>query len=133
MNLIKVGFKFIKGIFSPKKKEYILKFVKEENNKWYIDMPWPGKKDNLEMVFGANRLLSYFGDREVVVSVIPSNEDNQPLDGYLKLSRDCYRLTRGAFYDVPNVPTTSSIWICPVTLCVLGKYPKYVYIKKLEQ
>ena len=131
MKLIKVVFKFIKGILSFKKKEYILSFIKE-NNKWYIDMPWPGKKDNLEMVFGANRLLSYLGDREVVVSVIPSNEDNQPLDGYLKLSRDCYRLTKGAFYDVPNIPTTSSAWICPVTLCVLGKYPKYLYVRKLD-
>ena len=26
---------------------------------------------------------------------------------------------------------TKEIWICPVTLTVLGHYPKYIYIKQM--
>lgn len=131
MRLIKVVFKFIRGIFSVKKREYTLNF-KEEDDKWYIDIPWPGKKDNLEMVFGADRLLSYLGKGKVSISVVPSKKDKQ-LDGYFKLSRLAYKWTNGAFYKVEGIPFKEEIWICPVTLCVLGYYPKYLYIKCLTK
>ena len=36
----------------------ILKFNKESNGKWYIDLPkWKGKKSALQMVCGADKLL----------------------------------------------------------------------------
>lgn len=33
--------------------------------------------------------------------------------------------------DYEGVLNDSHFWICPVTLFVLGRYPKYIYIKEI--
>lgn len=129
--IIQTIFKFIKGIFGPKKKEYILTFKKEINNLWYIDIPWPGDHDNLQMVGGADKLLAYLDPNKVTISCIPSSK-NQEIPKYFKLERTVWGWTKGAFYKVHDLEGFKrEIWICPVTLCVLGYYPKYIYIKQL--
>jgi hypothetical protein len=43
-------------------------------------------------------------------------------------------LTGGSIYTVTDLPGFErDIWLCPVTLFVLGRYPKYIYVKKNEQ
>jgi hypothetical protein len=39
----------------------------------------------------------------------------------------------GSHYDSTDFAgfRMKKIWICPVTLCVLGCYPKYLYIQKV--
>lgn len=128
--IIQTIFKFIKGIFGPKKKEYILKF-KNEHPRWYIDMPWSGDHDDLQMVGGADKLLAHLDPNEVTISCIPSSK-NQEISEYFKLERTVWGWTKGAFYKVHDLEGFKrEIWICPVTLCVLGYYPKYIYIKQL--
>ena len=40
-------------------------------------------------------------------------------------------MTGDSFYYVKDLDGfIRKIWICPVTLCVLGEYPRYIYIKK---
>ena len=43
-----------------------------------------------------------------------------------------HSLTGGSHYRVTRLPgfRMDEIWLCPVTLFVLGQYPKYLYIKK---
>ncbi len=57
------------------------------------------------------------------------------MDGHTELRQLDKSLTGGSHYDATNFVgfRMTRIWVCPVTLCVLGRYPKYLYIKKLEE
>lgn len=53
-------------------------------------------------------------------------------DGYIECVQQYARITGGSTYKVNGLPDfTREIWICPVTLTVLGHYPKYIYVKKM--
>jgi len=113
--------------------KYTLKFNHEADRKWYVDLPnWPFSHHNLMMVAGADDLCAFLSDDDesVTVEVIPSRS---PLDleGYTELCQKDCGLTTGSTYDVVNLDGFKrDIWLCPVTLFVLGHYPKYLYIKK---
>ena len=121
-----------KSVFGSKK-EYHLKFNKEADGLWYIDFPnWPFDHHNLLMVAGADKLCDYLSDdgQFAFVDVIPSNKSNVH-PGYAELVRGKHSLTGGSIYTVNGLSGFArDIWLCPVTLFVLGKYPKYLYIKK---
>ena len=116
-----------------KKKEYQLKFNHEDDDCWYIDFPdWPFDHHNLMMVAGADDLCEFLSDDglETRVKVIPSTR-REKHDGYAELRRTDHSLTGGAHYEVSGIAGfTKKIWICPVTLFVLGNYPAYIYLKK---
>lgn len=121
-----------------RKREYQLQFNKEKDGCWYVDFPhWPFSHDNLAMVSGADKMLELLsnGDSFVKVSVIPTKKKEQH-DGYIELEQTEYSLFGGSTYQV-NYNTfveqykRDSLWICPVTLFVLGHYPKFIYIKSL--
>ncbi|MBR5069268.1 MAG: hypothetical protein IKX25_07670 [Bacteroidales bacterium] len=140
-----------------KKEEYKLSFDREEEYRWYIDFPnWPWKKANLEMVSGADKLLDILskGRDRVTVLVKPSSKpmdeaEFQKLkqDGWLELTQIQSSLTGGATYTargnnierfVRRHPLTGEVsqrtlWLCPVTLFVVGRYPKYFYVKAIEE
>ena len=87
------------------------------------------------MVAGADKLCAFLSDDDKFahVSVIPSN---RPLDkpGYACLVQGEHSLTGGSTYTVTDLPGFErDIWLCPVTLFVLGRYPKYIYVKKNQQ
>lgn len=144
-NLLKGAQFMAKSVFG-KKEEYIISFTKEDDGFWYVDYPnWPFDHSHLMMVDGADKLcelLSYDG-KHTKVSVVPSNEfkvlQSSDINERFALIRTEWGLTEGATYQVqlgqfrfmtrPHIPT---IWLCPVTLFVLGEYPEYLYIKKLE-
>ena len=126
---------FISGIFANSRGEYTLTFVQDPDGRWYIDMPWDGNRGNLEMVAGSDDLLSYLdteGKHSVTIHVIPSEERLDAPD-HTELRQLDKSLTGGSHYDSTSFEgaNISRIWICPVTLCVLGRYPKYLYIKKV--
>ena len=122
---------FISGIFSKSEREYELTFVQDPDGRWYIDIPWDGNRSNLEMVAGSDRLLSHIakGDNKVTLQVILDYIDDD--NGYIILDRFRKSLAGGASYTVSNAGFKESIWICPVTLCVLGRYPKTIYFKRI--
>lgn len=128
--------KFVKGVLKLHKKSYRLSFVfVSEDNLWYIDMPWPGDRYNLAMVAGSNKLLDYLCEEEdnnyVTVDVLPRSKREKHA-GYFECEQTASSLFGGSFYDVHGLEGfTRDIWICPVTLCVLGHYPKFIYIKKI--
>ena len=62
---------------------------------------------------------------EVIASKAPLS-----LSGYGLLTKTYSKLFYGADYDVTGFGDFHrSVWICPVTLFVLGRYPKYIYVK----
>lgn len=110
--------------------DYVFTFNKE-SNLWYIHIPWKWNHDNLQMVGGADKLLQYLskGSESVSVSCWLSDPHSP---NYFKLSRKKWSLFKGAFYSVENLHGFDrDIYICPVTLWVFGKYPKYIWVKKI--
>ncbi len=126
---------FVEGILSDGKREYTLAFVQDPDGRWYIDMPWDGNRANLEMVAGSDDLLTYLDTErkhKVTMHVVPSETPLQIAD-HIELRQLDKSLTGGSHYDATSFEgfRMKRIWICPVTLCVLGRYPKYLYVKKL--
>lgn len=137
INNFKTIHHFIKGIFANSKGEYTLTFVQDPDERWYIDMPWSGNRANLEMVAGADDLLSYLDTEKlhkVTIHVVPS-EKPLTIENHTELRQIDKSLTGGSHYDATDFEgfRMKKIWICPVTLCVLGCYPKYLYIRKVRR
>lgn len=122
---------FLRGILSKSKNEYELTFVQDPDGRWYIDIPWSGSRSNLEMVAGSADLLSYLAkdDDKVTLRVLLGNVDD--VSEYIIADRYMKSLTGGAFYHISNSDFRDDIWICPVTLCVLGHYPKKIHFKRI--
>ncbi len=129
--------KLVRSVLN-RKREYSLRFNKEENGCWYVDFPhWPFSHDNLAMVSGADKMLELLsdGDMFVKVSVMPAKKKEQH-EGYIELEQMEHLLFGGSTYIVKYDAfvqrfNRDTLWICPVTLFVLGRYPKFIYVKKL--
>lgn len=136
---LKAALKLIWSILN-KKREYRLQFNKEKDGCWYVDFPhWPFSHDNLAMVSGADSMCELLadGDSFVEVSVVPAKKQEQH-DGYIELKQTEHSLLGGSTYLVMYQPFVErfkhdTIWICPVTLFVLGRYPKFLYVKLYER
>ena len=101
------------------------------------------------MVRGADKLceLLSYDRKHTKVSVIPSNEieilQSSSINERFGLVRnDMYDtegdITKGATYQVQLgafmlmcLPNRADIWICPVTLFLLGEYPMYLSVKSM--
>ena len=132
----KLAWVYAKGICGFRRKVYDLTFVYVPEDKlWYIDMPWPGDRYNLAMVAGSNHLLSFLDTKKenrVSVLVRPSKKKLTGMMGYFECVKQFSGLFAGATYKVNGLEGfTREIWICPVTLTVLGHYPQYIYIKRI--
>lgn len=129
-------------------KTWHLKFNKEEDGCWYIDYPsYPFAHHNLMMVAGADMLCEYVADKQnskdtavIDVTINDNLIDNKEPD----IRMDRFKRGYGASYTnttkegtVPEFELNGrkriipESWICPVTLFVLGRYPKRInaYIK----
>ena len=137
IDIFKGAPKLVKSVLN-RKREYRIQFNKEKNGCWYVDFPhWPFSHDNLAMVSGADKMLDLLSDGVlfVKVSVIPAKKKGQH-DGYIELEQTEHSLFGGSTYQVKYEPFSQrfkrdTLWICPVTLFVLGRYPKFIYVKRL--
>jgi hypothetical protein len=135
---------YVGAIFFTNIKHMTKRFYQEEDGRWYIDLPeyineGVGTKANLEMVAGADTLLSTLAQGETSIHVRFSNES---FEGYtIKLDRSSdYAYTEefkdididpGAYYTVSN--TNDTVWLCPVTRYVFNdNYPKTIFFQKVK-
>ena len=84
------------------------------------------------MVGGADKLCSYLADdRQTVRVEVVASKAPLSLSGYGLLTSTYSSLFYGADYDTTGFRSFHrSVWISPVTLFVLGRHPKYIYVKK---
>lgn len=128
---------YVSGVIKSWKREentYNLNFVKENDGGWYIDLPeWEGSHANLAMVAGSDLLLDHLlkKNNRVELKVIKSDEALENMTDYIRCEQIDYSLIGGSTYNVFGLEGfNQTIWICPVTLFVLGEYPKYIYIRQ---
>lgn len=135
---------------------YTLHFVAENDppiKRWYYDFKhWGFDHNNLEMVARAENLCELYakGKDEVTVNIIASRT---PLEKYKNMNYDEFiaeplpqewtswkdnflwgrnytNVKYGFDKEYKSKTVITRMWICPVTLFVLGRYPKFIYIKK---
>lgn len=125
---------------------------------WFYDFKhWGFDHHNLLMVSGADTLCETYGngEDEVTVDIIASKKElNTKLDydHYVAddpivfsdsklMTRILDKILYGRNYteDISAWKKSGShaksrhFWICPVTLFVLGRYPKHIYIKRNDE
>ena len=100
--------------------------------KWYCDVPGFPKElfEHTLMVGAAAKLLDYHarGGKRIAMKVKITNEAN----GNMGLVKNSSTLAGGAFYNHLSGSVNEEIWLCPVTLFVLGKYPKNIQILEVR-
>jgi|688.fasta_scaffold368458_2 hypothetical protein len=130
------------------------RFYRDTDGRWYIDLPeyleaGLGTKANLEMVAGADDLLSELAEGETSIYLRFSD---QPIEGHqihIKRNSDYGYTTEltddpewdpGGWYHIVEKrkwyqfkKEPKYLWLCPVTLYLFnGKYPRDIYISKYQ-
>ena len=92
--------------------------------KWYCNVPGFPKElfEHTLMVGGASK----------AIIKIANEKEDQNYCG-IRLYKTQSTLTGGAFYKDPSEFFTEEIWLCPVTLFLLGRYPKRILIYKINK
>ena len=108
---------------------------KKVHGNWYCDIKgWPEKFfPNSLMVDDASRLIQKMSDGKeyVTFDVIPSMKLVDEAD-LVSLSLTSSSITCGGFYEtIVDGEEFPDVWLCPVTLFVLGRYPKYIYFRRV--
>lgn len=132
-----------------RRKYYKLHFIAEVDDpikRWYYDFKhWGFDHSHLEMVAGADDLCNLYanGKDEVTVEIIASKkkQDLPPqlydefvaqdiiIDGMTHQGKFINSQLDKFLYGRTYQKGYTTMWICPVTLFVLGRYPKYIYVK----
>ena len=114
-----------------RRSKYDLTFYHEGDGVWYLDFPdWPFAHHNLAMVGGADKLCSYLADgRQTIHVEVIASQVSLTLSSYGLLTKTYSKLFYGADYDATGFGDFHrSVWRCPVTLFVLGRYLKNIYV-----
>lgn len=84
---------------------------------------------------GASNYLEYYsrGENEIVATIRIAKEWEDKFYCGVRLYKVSSTLTGGAFYKDPSGNFGEELWLCPVTLFLLGKYPKLIFIYKINK
>lgn len=114
---------------ATRKFNFILSFNKEADNCWYVDIPYPFSHANLQMVAGADRFLETLarGGRRVTVEFCDHSFDGFEHEWHAVPGHESF----GCTYDVTSPLYSGTAWLCPITIYVLGHFPKDIYIRQV--
>ena len=87
------------------------------------------------MVGGASKFLEYYsrGENEIKAIIKIANKKEDWNYCGMRLYKPQSTLPGGAFYKDPSEFFTEEIWLCPVTLFLLGRYPARILIYKINK
>lgn len=118
-----------------------IKFNKEDDNKWYVDLPeWEGSHAELEMVYGADLLLDIISGYKRCVELNVSINSFELIGEYMYLDfvEMADDIGNGAYYYFDNQlkvgDTTVAIkmWLCDVMKFVFGYFPHRIYFQIIK-
>lgn len=133
-------FKWIKTLIKKHKNtNKVVSFTKEFDGKWYVDFPeWSLSHHNLMMVAGADDFLDFLDVmrfNHVKLNVTTSKTKREHKKYEYEFVKQSSNLLTGATYVVNTVRNDwdkdKTVWLCPVTLSVLGEYPDYMYVSEI--
>lgn len=102
------------------------KFIKEEDNKWYVVLPeWEGSKEDLEMVCGADTLLDIVSQSENLAYLTISEIEEENIKFKLEFDKE---EADGAWYNLSSEYYNFELWLCKVLKYVYGYNPKILYL-----
>ncbi len=110
-----------------------LRFYKETDHRWYIDLPeWGGSKADLEMVDGAGAMLDTTseGNQQVLICMSDTYFENSDKMEFVEMATD---IGNGAYYWLDNYKgfgLNYKIWLCDLALTVFGGFPINIFIAK---
>ena len=103
------------------------RFVKL-SGKWFVDIPWNGMIEDLQLVNGADVLLEQYNKDGIVrCSVLEPTDKLLPNFSLACFTRKDYNYL-GATYSVVNDRFNGDVWLCSVLKHVFGEYPEYFEI-----
>ena len=104
-----------------------LEFVKL-SERWYIDIPWIGDVNDLQMVDGADELLDEIAEGRRIVRIIATISDNISKPDYIleKTKED----NMGGTYTITGITNVKQLWLCNVTKLIFKNFPNKIYIYK---
>ncbi len=117
--------------------ERSLKFIKESNGLWFIDLPeWTGAKGDLQMVLGADTLLDMIaeGKNEVALRFSDKSFEGADYISWYADGLDGDASHGGASYLIKEYngkATRFEIWLCHVTKFIFGEMPDIIFFKKV--
>ena len=135
MSYLKLFWIFIKAQFCRIFFKRLKVSFKKVYGDWYCDIKgWPEKFfPNSLMVGDASMLIQLMSGGEDYVSfdVLPSKKEIEE-EGLIKLTLYKSSITGGGYYSTQvGEMKLAHVWLCPVTLFVLGRYPQYIYFKRV--
>lgn len=105
--------------------------------KWYCDVPGFPKElfEHTLMVGSAAKFIDYYsrGEDKVVAEFMICNEKQAKYFCGASLKKESSTLTGGAFYRVAGPLWNEELWLCPVTLFLLGKYPERILLMRMNK
>lgn len=113
----------------------ILKFNKEENNKWYVDLPtYDGDHEDLEMILEAEALLDMLseGDDRVTIDVSTEPKDDGEYISCILVKHDDDGGTYLIDYNEKKMVFVDTFWLCNVAHFVFGEHPKQIYFNLIK-
>lgn len=102
----------------------ILTFIKL-SNRWFIDIPWDGMIEDLEMVSGADLFLDVLSNGKKIITLEVGTSEIYGAEKMTMISDDDY----GAFYKIYTYDFKGEIWLCNVTKHIFGKFPNEFWFK----
>jgi NTP pyrophosphatase (non-canonical NTP hydrolase) len=98
---------------------------------WYVDLPdYPGNQGDLQMVMGADTLLTMLSDGKPFVLL---NVSLDYFEGSNCLEFMADDMISGADYfihQLNGIQISLNVWLCEVVKKVFTDYPKLIYFKK---
>lgn len=96
------------------------------SNRWFINIPYNGDVNDLQMVDGADELLDEIAEGRRIVRIIATISDNISKPDYIleKIKED----NMGGTYTITG--SVKQLWLCNVTKLIFNNFPNQIYIYK---